>query len=58
MFWTGFACGVAAWFVLAVVAIVAFVWLTRGGDPFDDMSDEHAEWGGIGAVDTHNGKAQ
>jgi hypothetical protein len=53
MFWIGFACGVAAWFALAIVAVIGFVWLTRNGDPFDDGVDEHADALGIGA--THFG---
>lgn len=52
MFWLGFICGIAA----TVVAL--FVWFTRG-DPFDDMSDEHAQGHGVGGVaDTHFGTGQ
>lgn len=52
MFWLGFVAGIAATFV------ALFVWLTRGGDPFDDMPDEHSEALGIGAADTHFGTGQ
>lgn len=55
MFWLGFGCGFAAWFV---VAIVLFVWLTRSGDLVDDGPDEHADVLGIGAADGHFGTGQ
>jgi len=53
MFWLGFIAGIAATFV------ALFVWFTRGGDPFDDMSDECADGHGVGgAADTHFGTGQ
>lgn len=50
MFWLGFVAVIAATFV------ALFVWFTRGGDPFDDMTDERAQGHGVGgAADTHFG---